>query len=36
MEANKGKVDFGFYPNDPDYLQGANVILIFEGKNGSA
>lgn len=35
MEANNGKVDFGFYPNDPDYLEGANVILIFERKNGS-
>lgn len=30
MEANNGKLDFGFYPNDPDYLEGANVLLIFE------
>ena len=29
MEANNGRLDFGFYPNDPDYLQGANVLLIF-------
>lgn len=30
MEANSGRIDFGFYPHDPDYLQGANVHLIFE------
>lgn len=30
MEANRGKIDFGFHPNDLDYLQGANVLLIFE------
>jgi nitrogen fixation/metabolism regulation signal transduction histidine kinase len=30
MEANNGVVEFGFYPNDPDFLQGANVILAFE------
>jgi len=30
MEANNGKIDFGFHPTDPDYLEGANVLLIFE------
>lgn len=30
MEANGGKVEFGFYPTDPDYLEGANVLLIFD------
>lgn len=30
MEANEGKIDFGFFPNDSDYLEGANVLLIFE------
>lgn len=30
MEANDGKIDFGFHPKDPDYLKGANVMLVFE------
>jgi len=34
IEANNGKLDFGFYPNDPDYLTGANVVLIFELEKG--
>ncbi len=32
MEANGGKIDFGFFPTDSDYLPGANVLLIFEDK----
>jgi signal transduction histidine kinase len=34
MEANDGKLDFGFYPNDPDYLTGANTVLVFEQEKG--
>jgi len=34
MEANDGKLDFGFYPNDPDYLAGANTVLVFEQERG--
>jgi len=34
MEANDGKLDFGFYPNDPDYLAGANTVLVFEQEKG--
>jgi signal transduction histidine kinase len=33
MEANGGKIDFGFYPTDSDYLSGANVLLIFEDQS---
>lgn len=29
MKRNIGRLDFGFYPNDPDYLEGANVVLTF-------
>lgn len=29
MKRNEGRLDFGFYPNDPDYLEGANVVLTF-------
>jgi len=31
MVANNGKIEFGFYDDDPDFLEGANIILIFEG-----
>jgi len=29
MEANDGKISFGFHSQDPDYLEGANVLLTF-------
>ncbi|MHA1381401.1 MAG: ATP-binding protein [Candidatus Helarchaeota archaeon] len=29
MQRNSGEVKFGFYPNDPCFLEGANVILEF-------
>jgi len=29
MKRNEGRLEFGFYPNDPDYLEGANVVLFF-------
>jgi hypothetical protein len=36
MQANNGTIDFGFYPHDPDYLQGANVSLVFEVQEGES
>lgn len=32
MESNNGRIEFGFYPNDPDFLEGANVIMVFKGE----
>jgi signal transduction histidine kinase len=29
MNANSGSIEFGFFGEDPSYLQGANVILKF-------
>jgi len=30
MTVNRGKVEFGFHGDDPDFMSGANVVLTFE------
>ena len=30
MQRNNGSVIFDFYPNDPSYLSGSNIVLEFE------